>query len=242
MTHSFFITGTDTEVGKTTVTSLLLETAAHLGITTAALKPIASGCHPTTDGWRNADALELQTQATLPLTYAQVNPYAFAPAIAPHLAAELDGITIDLDVLIQQYKYALSLKPQLLVLEGAGGWRTPISEQEYLSDLAINLQLPVILVVDLRLGCLNHALLTAEAIRADGLHLAGWVANNSQAPVTAQADRSIPIQATELSQANQAYLAKKLATPCLAQIPFQPASNLQERLAYCANWLKLIQP
>ncbi|MEZ5542259.1 MAG: dethiobiotin synthase [Pseudomonadota bacterium] len=172
----FFVTGTDTGVGKTVVTLGLMQYLQDRGRLVAGMKPVASGCERAPAGLRNADAVQLQQQASMPLTYAQVNPVALAAPIAPHLAARRDGVTISLP-LICQYFDELAVRADCVVVEGVGGWRVPLTERETVADLAAELGLDVILVVGIRLGCLNHALLSAEAIRRDGLTLAGWVAN-----------------------------------------------------------------
>ncbi|MGM0631733.1 MAG: dethiobiotin synthase [Pseudomonadota bacterium] len=172
-----FVTGTDTGVGKTRVAAALLCAARTAGWRTAGLKPVASGCEPTRDGLRNEDALALQAQTTLPLTYEQINPIALRAAIAPHVAAEKEGRRITVDRLDGLCRAVLMQRADLTVIEGAGGWDVPLNEQELYSDFVRRMALPVVLVVGLRLGCINHAVLTARAIRADGLYLAGWVAN-----------------------------------------------------------------
>jgi dethiobiotin synthetase len=176
MSAAYFITGTDTDVGKTTVAAGLLHAARSAGLSTAAGKPVASGCEVTPKGLRNADALALLAECSLPLTYAQVNPVAFEPAIAPHLAAREAGVALTVQSLLAPMRRS-GRHADFTLIEGAGGWRVPLADQDNLSDLAIALKLPVILVVGVRLGCISHALLTAEAIARDGLQLAGWVAN-----------------------------------------------------------------
>ncbi|MGB5438406.1 MAG: dethiobiotin synthase [Gammaproteobacteria bacterium] len=177
----YFITGTDTGVGKTTLTLGLMHYLQAHGQRVAAMKPVASGCVNTADGLRNDDALKLQQQASVALTYSQVNPYAFEPAIAPHIAAAANGICIEPGRILQAYS-ELSGTVDCMLVEGVGGWQVPLEGQYTTADLACGLGLPVILVVGLRLGCLNHARLTADAIAATGLPLAGWVAN-SPAPL-----------------------------------------------------------
>lgn len=206
--RSFFITGTDTDVGKTQVACALLQAAQLAGYTTLGLKPVASGGWATPDGLRTADALHLQANSSLQLPYPVINPYAFAPAIAPHIAAAQAGIEISLDKLQHQYKQALAHQPQVVLVEGAGGWLTPLSTTSSLADLAWRLRLPVILVVGLRLGCLNHALLSAQTIQAQGLHLAGWIANT---PSSAEQPEAA---------ANLAYLQQHLPAPCLGCLPY----------------------
>jgi len=174
--HAFFVTGTDTGVGKTCIAAGLLQAANRRGLTTAALKPVAAGCERTPDGLRNEDALILQSVANPPLDYEQINPVALEPAIAPHIAALEARRPLSTDRLAGYCRGVLG-QADFTVVEGAGGWRVPLNPAETLADLARQLNLPVILVVGVRLGCLNHALLTAEAIARDGLPLAGWVAN-----------------------------------------------------------------
>jgi dethiobiotin synthetase len=174
----FFITGTDTEVGKTWVSCRLLERAREAGLSCYGLKPIAAGCEETADGLRNEDALNLMALSSLALPYDVVNPVALKAAIAPHIAARQEGRRISLSQLAGYVRGALSSHPADLVLvEGAGGWRVPLNDREMLSALAVELNLPVIQVVGMKLGCISHALLTAEAIQADGLRYTGTVAN-----------------------------------------------------------------
>lgn len=206
MSQAFFVTGTDTEVGKTTIAAGLLRAARSAGLSTAAAKPVASGCEQTPDGLRNSDALALLGESTLALRYEQVNPFAFAPAIAPHLAAREAGVELSVAALAEPVRQILALGAGFTLVEGAGGWRVPLAGTSSLADLAIDLQLPVILVVGVRLGCINHALLSAEAIERDGLRLAGWVAN------------IVDGQTSRLAE-NLATLAARLNAPCLGQVP-----------------------
>ena len=174
MSKTWFVTGTDTEVGKTAISCALLAAAAAAGLRTAAVKPVAAGCD---DQGHNDDALQLLDCMTEPLDYAQVNPVALEAAIAPHIAAEREGKRLQAGRLAGICRGVMMGKADFVLIEGAGGWRVPISPRETLADLAVQLKVGVILVVGMRLGCINHALLTAEAIRRDGLELAGWVAN-----------------------------------------------------------------
>jgi len=174
---AYFVTGTDTDVGKTLVAAGLLAAAGQQGASTLAIKPVAAGCEDSPHGLQNDDALQLMAQMTEQLDYGQVNPVALAPAIAPHIAAQQTGQTLDLQVLIKHCQKVLEKSVDFALIEGAGGWRLPLNDKEYLSGLPQALNMPVILVVGMKLGCLNHALLTAEAISQDGLTLAGWVAN-----------------------------------------------------------------
>ena len=206
MSQAFFVTGTDTEIGKTTIAAGLLHAARMAGLSTAAAKPVASGCVRTVDGLRNDDALALLGESTLALRYDEVNPLAFEPAIAPHLAAREVGVLLDVAALQGPVQAILDKRADFTLVEGAGGWRVPLAGGQVLSDLAIALQLPVILVVGVRLGCINQALLTAEAILRDGLPLAGWVAN------------LVDPQTSRLED-NLATLAERLPAPCLGYVP-----------------------
>ncbi|PWB30507.1 dethiobiotin synthase [Pseudomonas sp. SDI] len=206
MSAAYFIAGTDTDVGKTTVAAGLLHAAQLAGLSTLGAKPVASGCEATAKGLRNADALALMAQSTLKLPYEQVNPFAFEPAIAPHLAAREAGVALSVAALLAPLHEVLAQGADFTLIEGAGGWRVPLSDVANLSDLAIALKLPVILVVGVRLGCINHALLSAEAIARDGLQLAGWVANIVDAR-------------TSRLEENLATLAERLPAPCLGRVP-----------------------
>ena len=206
MSAAFFVTGTDTDVGKTTIAAGLLRAARLAGLSTAAVKPVASGCEDGVDGLRNSDALALLAECSLPLSYAEVNPFAFAPAIAPHLAAREAGVELKVEALATAVQAVLAQQADFTLVEGAGGWRVPLGEQATLADLPIALDLPVILVVGVRLGCINHALLTAEAIVRDGLRLAGWVANVLD-PQTSRLDDNLRT------------LTERLAAPCLGRVP-----------------------
>jgi dethiobiotin synthetase len=159
------------------VASGLLEAANRKGLATVAIKPIAAGCEQTEHGLRNRDALILQQAMSIHLPYEQVNPIALAPAIAPHIAAGQVGKMFRVDQLVGYCRGVMMQPSDFMVIEGVGGWRVPLNRVETLAGLAKELQAPVILVVGMRLGCISHALLTAEAIQRDGLPLVGWVAN-----------------------------------------------------------------
>jgi len=206
MSQRYFVTGTDTEIGKTTIAAGLLHAARLRGLTTAAVKPVAAGCESTAAGLRNDDALALQAECVPPLDYDLLNPVALAPPIAPHIAAREAGLTLTAAQLAAACNKVFEQGADLTLVEGAGGWRVPLNDRQTLADLAIELNIPVILVVGLRLGCINHALLTAEAIAADGLQLAGWVANQ----VDPQMDRQ---------QHNLQTLQALLPAPCLGVVP-----------------------
>jgi len=174
MGRAWFVTGTDTEVGKTAISCALLKAAEAQGLRTAAIKPVAAGCDAQ---GHNDDALQLMECMTESMDYAQVNPVALRAAIAPHIAAEQEGRRMQAARIAGLCRGVMLGGADFTLIEGAGGWRVPINPRETLADVAVHLQLGVILVVGMRLGCINHALLSAEAIRRDGLTLAGWVAN-----------------------------------------------------------------
>lgn len=188
--RAFFVTGTDTEVGKTFVSEAILILLNKKGLQTGGYKPIAAGCAPTAQGLRNEDALALQKHSSIDLSYDEVNPIAFEAAIAPHLAAQdfnLDATAqpISIDTVREGFNGIFQKNPDVMIVEGAGGWRLPMGidyegQPRYLSEFVVEQNLSVILVVGMRLGCLNHAVLTAECIRNDGLKIAGWVANQME--------------------------------------------------------------
>lgn len=206
MGNKFFIAGTDTDVGKTVVAAGLLAAANQQGLSTVAIKPIAAGCEQTPDGLRNDDALLLQQTMSLSLPYEQVNPVALAPAIAPHIAADQEGRRLRVAQLAGYCRGVFMQRSDLLLVEGAGGWRVPLNAVETLAGLAKELNLPVILVVGMKLGCINHALLTVEAIQRDGVALAGWVANSVNGEMPCY-------------QENLATLNEQIPAPCLGCIP-----------------------
>lgn len=218
--RGFFITGTDTGVGKTWITLGLMHGLQARGLAVTGMKPVAAGCVPGPDGLRNDDAQQIQAQSSLLLPYETVNPYAFAPAIAPHLAAAEAGIHIDFARIQQAYR-ELAERVDCVVVEGVGGWKVPLNEADTVADMAKTLGLPVILVVGIRLGCLNHALLTAESIRARGCTLAAWVANQVDA-------------GCERVQENIEALRERIPVPFLGMVPrlhrFNAAA-VAERLA-----------
>lgn len=176
MKRGFFITGTDTDVGKTTIALGLMAALQEKGLSVAAMKPVSAGCAITSQGLRNEDALRLMQQASIQLPYELVNPYAFEPPIAPHIAAAKVGIEMKIETLVDAYQQ-IARQAEVVIVEGAGGWLVPFNNTHTMADLAVALKLPVINVVGIRLGCLNHALLTEASIRTHGLVQAGWVAN-----------------------------------------------------------------
>jgi dethiobiotin synthetase len=171
----WFITGTDTGIGKTYVSVRLLHAFQQLGFSTLGIKPIASGCTLIQNKLYHDDALALQRAASLKLPYTAINPFAFEPAIAPHLAACRDELNIDR--LTQCLKPALQQVVDICLIEGAGGWYTPLNATETLAHLVIQQHWPVVLVVGMQLGCLNHALLTQQALQHDQASVIGWIAN-----------------------------------------------------------------
>ncbi|KAB0547994.1 dethiobiotin synthase [Pseudomonas argentinensis] len=215
MSAAYFVTGTDTEIGKTTIAAGLLYAARRAGLSTAAAKPVASGCQLGAEGLRNDDALALLAQCSLPLRYEEVNPLAFAPAIAPHLAARDAGVTLDVPSLHAAVLAILSKGADFTLVEGAGGWRVPLGGMATLADLAQALHIPVILVVGVRLGCINHAVLSAEAIIGDGLPLAGWVANIVDPHVARLQD-------------NLETLDERLPAPCIGRVPHLSAVTAEQ--------------
>lgn len=214
----WFITGTDTGVGKTFVTVGLLRYLSERGLQAAGMKPIASGCERTPDGLRNDDALRILEASVPQLPYELVNPYSFEPPIAPHIAAAKAGVVIETKRILDSFA-AIAGQVDCIVVEGVGGWEVPVSEEAGMPDLAAMLGLPVILVAGIRLGCINHALLTAEAVRARGLELAGWVANRVDTAV-------------EEEQAVIEAIARRIGSPMLGSIrhgqqTFSEAFSLQ---------------
>lgn len=177
MARGFFITGTDTDVGKTTIALGLMVALKNTGLTVAAMKPVSAGCAQTEQGLRNDDAVSLMQQASLELPYELVNPYTFELAIAPHIAAAEQNIEMTIATIEQAYR-EIANQVDVVIVEGAGGWLVPLNATETLADVARVLQLEVIHVVGLRLGCLNHALLTSESIASHKLTQIGWVANH----------------------------------------------------------------
>jgi len=206
-----FVTGTDTGVGKTLISSALLHTLARHHARVVGMKPVAAGLVQQAGAWVAEDALALRAASTVAVPPVLDNPVMLPEPLSPHLSAARAGRRVGVAELVAAHRGLRSLADVVLV-EGSGGWRVPLNEDETLADLAVALALPVVLVVGLRLGCLNHALLTAEAIRADGLHLAGWVANTVD---TAMACRDENIET----------LRQRLRAPLLGVVPWQPVPD-----------------
>ena len=219
MTRGIFVTGTDTGVGKTVVAAGLVRLAARSGRRVVGLKPIASGAERTPEGLRNEDALALAAESSVQLPYALTNPLCFEPAIAPHIAAAEAGVAITVPELVAWYGRATA-QADLAIVEGAGGWRVPLHPEGFLSDLPEQLGLDVLLVVGLRLGCLNHARLTLEAIERSGrCRYVGWIGNRID-PAFARLDE------------NLATLTRLLGGPPLAVIPPLPTATAAAPLEF----------
>lgn len=201
-----FVTGTDTGVGKTFASIALLQALRAKGLRAVGMKPVASGCEWIEEAWRNDDALALQAASDPRPHYADVNPYALPAATAPEIAARDAGIAIDLAGIDAAYRN-LQAQSDIVVVEGVGGWAAPLSSTLDQRDVVRALELRVLLVVGLRLGCINHARLTARAIEVDGATLAGWIANDID-------------PAMEHRDAYFELLCSRMATPCLGRLPF----------------------
>ena len=192
---TFFITATDIAAGKTFISQALLIAAKDQGLSCFALKPVAAGCETTEQGLRNDDVLKLQQVASIKLSYQQINPIALEQAIAPHVAAKRENKQISLPRIVGVCNGALMNRADLVLVEGAGGWRVPLNNRETMAGLPKALNIPVILVVAVRPGCINHALLSVEAILRDGCTLAGWVANCVDPQMVASEDSIETLQA-----------------------------------------------
>jgi len=214
MSAAVFVTGTDTAVGKSIVAASLLRALQAQGVRALGMKPVASGCAMTPRGLRNEDAELLRTHGSGAPDYALVNPYALPEPIAPHLAAVHAGVEIRMDPILAAFA-ALSTMSQYVVVEGVGGWAVPLSATLMQADLARALKLPVLLVVGLRLGCINHALLSARAIEADGCELIGWI-GNAVDPHMACVEE------------NLATLRERLHAPCQGVLPHAHAPEPRE--------------
>jgi dethiobiotin synthetase len=192
--HDLYVTGTDTGIGKTHVSADLLRTLRSRGIAAVGMKPVASGCEATANGLRNEDALALIAASGGGLRYEDVNPYAFADPIAPHLAAADAGIVVDPQRIAECFG-RLRAAVDLVVVEGVGGWLAPLGDTLMQAELVRMLRLRVVLVVGLRLGCLNHALLSVRAIEADGCELIGWIGNAIDPDMARRDDNIATLQA-----------------------------------------------
>ncbi|EGV17325.1 dethiobiotin synthase [Thiocapsa marina] len=226
--HGLFVTGTDTGCGKTEISLGLMAAMQASGPSVLGMKPVASGCAHGPDGLRNDDAMRLRAQGSTEAPYGLVNPYAFAPPVAPHIAAGEAGVEIRLPAIEQAYR-TLAGEADRVIVEGVGGWRVPLGPKLFVSDIPKALGLPVILVVGLKLGCINHALLTVESIQCTGGVLVGWVANQ--------------LDPTMLSRdANLATLAALVDAPCLGVLPWLEAPTPSELAGYLHPELIDLQP
>lgn len=212
-----FVTGTDTGVGKTLVSAALLHTLARHHARVVGMKPVAAGLVRQGGEWVSDDALALRAASTVAVPPALDNPVMLPEPLSPHLAAARAGRRVGVAELVASHQQ-LKRFADVVLVEGSGGWRVPLNEGETLADLAAALALPVVLVVGLRLGCLNHALLTAEAVRADGLHLAGWVANSLDLAMACRDE-------------NIATLRQRLGAPLLGVLPWFPHAPDARQLA-----------
>ncbi|MCC4633040.1 MULTISPECIES: dethiobiotin synthase [Xanthomonas] len=208
---ALYVTGTDTGVGKTMGSTALLHALRARGHTAVGMKPVASGCEQTPDGWRNEDALALQAASDPQPDYATLNPYALPAPLAPELAAADVGVTLSLDPIARAFAQ-LRRQAEVVVVEGVGGWAAPLSADLDQADLVRALQLPVVLVVGVRLGCINHARLTTAAIAADGLECIGWIANE----IDPQMERV---------EENIQMLHQRLSMPCWGRIRWRPGAD-----------------
>lgn len=218
MPASLFVTGTDTGAGKTLASAALLHALRARGGSAAGMKPLASGCEQTAQGWRNDDALALLAASAPTPSYGDVNPYALPLPLAPEIAARRAGVEVRLEVLEAAYK-RLRKQSEIVVVEGVGGWSAPLSESLDQIDLVRRLQLPVVMVVGMRLGCINHARLTARAIVADGARLVGWIATHVDPEMQCQ-DENFEI------------LCRRLDAPCWGRLPYSPGAGPQQLARY----------
>ncbi|EGA70089.1 dithiobiotin synthetase [Vibrio sinaloensis DSM 21326] len=218
MIDAFFIAGTDTDVGKTVASKAILNALATKGLKTIGYKPVAAGSDKTELGFRNSDALYLQNASTVEVAYDDVNPYALELPASPHIAARHEGVDIQYSVLsnkLDEHKQ----DSDIVLVEGAGGWRVPVSDSDCLSTWVQQEKLPVVLVVGIKLGCLSHAMLTYDAIKSDGLEVVGWVANRINPGTEHYAD------IIEM-------LESKIDAPKLGEIPYVPSVKRKDLAKY----------
>lgn len=208
---SVYVSGTDTGIGKTLASCALLHALRGHGLRAVGMKPVASGCARIDGEWRNEDALALQAAGAAGISYAEINPFALEHPLAPELAARDAGIEVSLPPILDAHA-RLSAHADALIVEGVGGWAAPLSATLMQADLVRALRVPVLLVVGLRLGCLNHALLSARAIAADGVHLAGWIASHVD-------------PAMERVDDNLAMLRARMPAPCWGVLPHVPDAD-----------------
>lgn len=218
MKYSCFVAGTDTEIGKTTITLALMEFYKQKGFKVAAMKPVASGAEETAGGLRNNDALLLQKHSSKDYAYEQINPYPLIRPVSPYIAAKQQKVIIREKEIMCAFQ-SLQANTDLVIMEGLGGWRMPLDDSLQMSDLVRKLQIPVFLVVGLRLGCINHALLTVESIAKDGVNLAGWFANRID-PDYESADETVGL------------LCKRINAPLMGVVPWFAVPEESDIVSY----------
>jgi len=209
--RGFYVTGTDTGIGKTVASAALLHALRARGLRAVGMKPVASGCEATASGWHNEDALALLAASDPQPDYRELNPYALPAPLAPELAAREAGITIELPTLVGAFA-RLQTMADTVVVEGVGGWAAPLAADLDQADLVRALRLPVVLVVGMRLGCINHARLSARAIADDGFELVGWIANHVDPDMQRQDE-------------NFQMLCQRLPAPCWGRLPYAPGAD-----------------
>ena len=219
--QGLYITGTDTGIGKTVVSCALLHALRARGQRAVGMKPVASGCESTPQGWRNDDALALQSASDPRPEYADLNPYALPLPLAPELAAHDAGVEIDLAIILAAHG-RLQAQADVVIVEGVGGWAAPLSESLRQADVVRALDLPVVLVIGLRLGCINHAILSARAIAADGCRLAGWIGNAIDPQMACREE-------------HRGMLESRIQAPCLGWLPHAPGAQTRD----LTRWLML---
>lgn len=208
MPNIIFVTGTDTGIGKTTISVALLHSLNQQGFTTIGLKPIAAGSLFLNEKYWNEDALALQEAASIPLPYSAVNPFTLHEPLAPHIAAARQSTTLNVSDLVRHCRQTMASYPSnYVIIEGAGGWLVPLNDHETMADLAKALNASVILIVGMRLGCLNHSLLTYQAIQQAGVAMTGWIANKIDPTMQAIAENIVTLK-------------QWIKAPCLGEIPF----------------------
>ena len=214
--RKIFVTGTDTEIGKTFISCGIIRALAGKNLKVAGLKPIASGAEPEQGVLKNDDALKLQQASNMTLSYKEINPLCFEPAIAPHIAADLSGQPLNVSELVE--KVIVPDDAEKVLIEGAGGWLTPLNQKETYADWVEQQGFDVVLVVGMKLGCLNHAMLTVRDIERRGLKLVGWVANFAQGSMN-------------MAEDNLHWLKQNISAPCLGIVPHQENPDCAEEVA-----------
>jgi dethiobiotin synthetase len=208
MSLKFFITGTDTNIGKTYISVGLLKFFNQSGYSTLGIKPIATGCEEKNNKFYNSDALLLQDASSIKLAYASINPTAFKPPVAPHIAALKTGQLLSVRSITQKLQPALNCRADVFIIEGVGGWHVPLNPHETMADFAIQNQFSVIVVIGIRLGCLNHGILTYQAVKASGVNISGWIANCIEPGV---------LEMSEIIK----FLKDYIKVPCLGKVGYQ---------------------